>query len=102
MAAVREVFEESNVLLVTPIDANASPMPSSELEGWRTMVQKDSTKFFEMCETQRLRPNVEKCVPWSRWITPKEERYRYETHFFLTVIGSDCVLDSRHDSLIPL
>lgn len=102
IAAVREVFEESNVLLADPIDEGGQVTQSSELEKWRTTVQKDSTQFFEMCQQQRVRPSVDQCIPWTHWITPKEEPYRYDTFFFLMLVNADKALESRHDSLFSL
>eukprot|EP01096_Ripella_sp_DP13-Kostka_P004794 TRINITY_DN172_c0_g1_i1.p1 TRINITY_DN172_c0_g1~~TRINITY_DN172_c0_g1_i1.p1 ORF type:complete len:346 (-),score=95.18 TRINITY_DN172_c0_g1_i1:18-1055(-) len=99
IAAVREVFEESNVLLADPIDEGGQVTQSSELEKWRTTVQKDSTQFYEMCQQQRVRPSIDQCIPWTHWITPKEEPYRYDTFFFLMLVNADKALESRHDNM---
>lgn len=39
-----------------------------------------------MCDTYSIRPAVDKLIPFSNWITPIEEKKRYNTMFFLTVL----------------
>lgn len=77
MAAIRETFEESNVLLCKP------EQPLSTLSEWRPRVLKDCTQFLDMCNALQCRPDFGGLHPWARWITPEAEKYRYDTHFFL-------------------
>jgi len=90
LAGVREVFEEVNVLLSDPLVPN-----SLKRNQWRAAVQKDSTKFYDMCVDLKCVPDLKGLVPWAHWITPEQEKWRYDTHFYLAPI-SYCP-DSKND-----
>jgi 8-oxo-dGTP pyrophosphatase MutT (NUDIX family) len=49
IAAIREVFEESNVLL-----SNAAALDDNEVAEWRERVQKDSAMLLQMCKANGL------------------------------------------------
>eukprot|EP01116_Phalansterium_solitarium_P000395 TRINITY_DN10264_c0_g2_i1.p2 TRINITY_DN10264_c0_g2~~TRINITY_DN10264_c0_g2_i1.p2 ORF type:complete len:340 (+),score=136.45 TRINITY_DN10264_c0_g2_i1:96-1115(+) len=84
-AAVREVFEESNVVLgVEPAQLNA--VSSKQLKQWRFAVQKESSQLAEMLRSLRLSPRVSQLRPWAHWITPTAEKFRYNTMFYITML----------------
>jgi 8-oxo-dGTP pyrophosphatase MutT (NUDIX family) len=76
-AAVREVFEETGVLL---------SIPSADLSGARTDVEAGRVSFGELLRANNLVVDAEALHPWSRWVTPAGEVRRYDTRFFLGAV----------------
>jgi len=73
-AAVRETFEETGVLLTTPV---------ADLSGARTDVEAGRVSFGDLLRTNGLTISRDVLHPWSRWITPPGEVRRYDTRFFV-------------------
>ena len=73
-AAVRETFEETGVLLSTPV---------ADLSGARTDVEAGRISFGDLLRANSLTIDAEALRPWSRWVTPVGEVRRYDTHFFV-------------------
>ena len=66
--AVREVFEESGLLLVQP---TSSGLPSdAELDKAREDIHSQKRLFNEFLAQYNLKPNVEGLLPFTQWITP--------------------------------
>lgn len=84
MTAIREIFEEVNVLIAH----NQHKHKKSDLHTWRAKVQKDDTKLWDMMQELQMEPAVEQLLPWAHWITPLQEQYRYNTLFYLAVLDS--------------
>lgn len=83
VAAVRELFEETNVLLhQSSKDSSVSNAISPPPE-WRDEVRKSADRFPEVYSRLGLQPPLKTLLPFSRWVTPKQERYRYDTYFYL-------------------
>ncbi|KAG2206331.1 hypothetical protein INT46_003567 [Mucor plumbeus] len=83
ICAIRETFEESGLLLSHP---PANTIKSLDTNVWRKKVHDDASQFKIMCDTYSIRPAIDKLIPFSNWITPIEEKKRYDTMFFLTVL----------------
>jgi 8-oxo-dGTP pyrophosphatase MutT (NUDIX family) len=75
-AAVREVFEETGVLL-------ASVHGDEDFEAERAALVDRRLAFAEFLASHRLSLRTDLLSPWSRWITPEFEPRRYDTYFFL-------------------
>jgi 8-oxo-dGTP pyrophosphatase MutT (NUDIX family) len=73
-AAVRETFEETGVLLTTPV---------VDLSGARTDVEDGRVSFGDLLRTNNLSIGGDVLHPWSRWVTPLGEVRRYDTRFFV-------------------
>ncbi|KAL6070684.1 Nucleoside diphosphate-linked moiety X motif 19 [Balamuthia mandrillaris] len=102
VAAIRELFEETNVLLTHP----PSTMLKEEGEGeqgrrrWRESVQKDAGQFARLFQQlssgprnhedkgSLVLPDVHSLIPWSHWVTPAQERWRYDTYFYFAITES--------------
>ncbi len=78
-AAVREVFEETGVLLAA-VDGD------EDFESERAALVERRLHFAEFLATHRLELRTELLAPWSRWITPEFEPRRYDTYFFLALL----------------
>ncbi|MGH3744199.1 MAG: NUDIX hydrolase, partial [Mycobacteriales bacterium] len=74
-AAVRETFEETGVLLATPV---------TDLSAARTDVEEGRVSFGELLRANGMTIDAQALRPWSRWITPPgESPRRYDTRFFV-------------------
>ncbi|ELR14319.1 nucleoside diphosphate, putative [Acanthamoeba castellanii str. Neff] len=91
LAGVREVFEECGLLISRPPLSSSPP----EAKKWRERSAQDSTHFLRMFTDREsddnagLRhhiPDTEALVPWAHWVTPLEEKWRYDTRFYLSVL----------------
>ncbi|OQV22265.1 Nucleoside diphosphate-linked moiety X motif 19 [Hypsibius exemplaris] len=89
ICAIRETFEESGILLARPRSRTATPAASlsaSDLSVWRKDVLKDGSKFFDLCHSHGLQPDVDALKIWSDWLTPlglESGGKRFDTVFFV-------------------
>lgn len=71
-----------------------------DAETWRQRVHDDASQFKVLCETHQLKPAVDQLLPFANWITPTNEKRRYNTHFYLTVLNEAHVDSSgKHAAL---
>jgi 8-oxo-dGTP pyrophosphatase MutT (NUDIX family) len=83
-AAVREVFEESGVLLAGPSATTVvGDVSGDDWEAQRAALVDRRLGFAEMLRERDLVLRGDLLAPWSRWITPEFEPRRYDTYFFL-------------------
>ncbi|PZR58303.1 MAG: hypothetical protein DLM50_04100 [Candidatus Meridianibacter frigidus] len=84
VAALREVFEESGVLL------GASKMVApAALQGARARLHAAEWTFGEVLERLNCRLNAGVLELFSQWITPPSEGRRFNAHFFLAVADAE-------------
>jgi 8-oxo-dGTP pyrophosphatase MutT (NUDIX family) len=98
-AAVREVFEESGVLLAGPDEATmvsdvGGPEEENEWETARVALIAREVGFAEFLAERGLVLRSDLLAPWSRWITPEFEPRRFDTYFFLAALPEGQV--TRH------
>ena len=92
LAVVREVFEETGVLLArspdgsTCSDAGADP----SLARWREALLSNEAALLDVLRAEGLRPDISRMVYCSHWITPIAEPKRYDTRFFLAELPAGC------------
>jgi 8-oxo-dGTP pyrophosphatase MutT (NUDIX family) len=83
-AAVREVFEESGVLLAGPdADTVVGDVSSPDWEAARVALIAREVGFAELLADRGLVLRSDLLTPWDRWLTPEFEPRRYDTYFFL-------------------
>jgi 8-oxo-dGTP pyrophosphatase MutT (NUDIX family) len=83
-AAVREVFEETGVLLAGPDRYTVvGDVSGPDWEAARVALVAREIGFAELLESNALVLRSDLLAPWSRWLTPEFEARRYDTYFFL-------------------
>lgn len=83
-AAVREVFEESGILLAGPTgSAIVDDVSGDDWEVERAALVMRQLGFAEFLRAHDLTLRADLLAPWARWITPEFEPRRYDTYFFL-------------------
>ena len=83
-AAVREVFEESGVLLAGATGAGVvGDVSGDDWEEQRAALVARQLGFAEFLRARALVLRADLLAPWARWITPEFEPRRYDTYFFL-------------------
>lgn len=97
VAACRETFEETGVLLAS--DAAGIPSDNqfaARLQDQRRAIASQPELFAELLRTENLFLRVERLVYWAHWITPSVVPRRFDTRFFLAPVPSDqrAVIDS--------
>lgn len=93
IAAIRETFEESGILLCKDVNVTNETQNFTgykyfpDLECWRSKVQKDGFEFFNLCQNFNCYPDIKGLHLWSDWLTPRTELgKRFDTAFFLASI----------------
>jgi 8-oxo-dGTP pyrophosphatase MutT (NUDIX family) len=90
MAACRETFEESGVLLARPRGGGHwGDERLARVAARRVATSADATGFARMLADEDLVLDVERLVYWSHWITPAFESRRFDTRFFALTVPSD-------------
>jgi 8-oxo-dGTP pyrophosphatase MutT (NUDIX family) len=100
LAAVREVFEETGVLLARPGNDDAESPGAASLAHWRERLLVGDAVLLDMLEDLGLAPDISRMVYCSHWITPVAEPKRYDTRFFLAALppAADVSIDAREMS----
>lgn len=92
MAAVREAFEETGILLARVADDATNPGRAREgLEIARRALLAEVVDLRQVIITRSLRISGGDLLYLAHWITPEPEPRRYDTRFFLARVGADAV-----------
>lgn len=84
IAAIRETFEESGVLLATTADGqHCDNERLMRLRLRRSAIVSQPRLFATSLQEERLHMDVAALVYWSHWITPSGVPKRFDTRFFL-------------------
>lgn len=102
LATIREVFEETGVLLALPRapSAAAAGWAAADLPGWRHALLAGEATLLDVLQALDAAPDVRRMVYCSHWITPVAEPKRYDTRFFLAELpeGQQATIDEREMS----
>ena len=97
IAAIRECFEESGVLLA--LDAKTGALVSKsrveEAYPYRPQLDKDEIGMAAFLEKEGFLLDLSFLVHFSHWITPEMVPKRFTTHFFLAKAPAEQI--ARHD-----
>lgn len=89
VAAMRELFEETGVLLV------AGRLPDRPtLRAWRQKVMQGEAAFHELLTRFALKPLPNRLRYMGRLVTPSTEKRRFDTRFFLAGLPPDQEVDT--------
>lgn len=93
IAAIRETFEESGVMLSKTIHSD-TPDPVYRTRDSR--IRQASASFKDLVEKNDLTLSFSSLYPWRHWITPTLMNLRFTTLFFLAVMpqGQSCRPDN--------
>lgn len=89
IAAVREVFEESGLILARPKEARGTdadlvgPDVADRLAPFRQAVDRQEKSFLELIRENDLVLALDSLVPFGHWITPIMMPKRFDTYFYL-------------------
>ncbi|PYH92451.1 NUDIX family hydrolase [Aspergillus ellipticus CBS 707.79] len=85
-AAIRELFEESGILLAKNNDSGKMlAVPEEQREAGRRAIHQSKITFAEWLQEQNSAavPDTEQLIPFTRWITPTNVPRRYTTQMYL-------------------
>jgi 8-oxo-dGTP pyrophosphatase MutT (NUDIX family) len=88
IAAIRETFEESGILLARPLgsDTLVDAKRAAEIEAeHRAAVCEGKTSFPKVLAESRMVLALDELVPYAHWITPEGMPKRFDTWFFLAL-----------------
>jgi 8-oxo-dGTP pyrophosphatase MutT (NUDIX family) len=98
IAAIRETFEESGILLARPRGSNGliDAKKASEIEAsHRAVLCEGKTTFLKVLADNGLVLALDELVPYAHWITPEGMPKRFDTWFFLAAAPPEQV--GAHD-----
>lgn len=86
-AAVRETFEESGVLLAgATADEVVADTSSDEWESARRALEARELSLSTLLTDRGLALRADLVRPWAHWITPVQEKRRFDTRFFVAAL----------------
>jgi 8-oxo-dGTP pyrophosphatase MutT (NUDIX family) len=97
IAAIRETFEESGILLAKPSgsDHTVSALQAADIgAAFRALGGKDNG-FLKVLTDNGMLLALDELVPYAHWITPEGMPKRFDTHFFLAAAPPEQV--GAHD-----
>ncbi len=91
IAAIREAFEESGVLLARCTDSNELVGGNliQSLQPLRQQLVKGDITFIEILKENQLILACDQLLPFAHWITPEPMPKRFDTHFYLALAPKD-------------
>lgn len=108
LAAIRETFEESGILLARPLDSPSSPSQQlstlrnpDAARAARTAVHADKRRFTDwLSEDVRAAPLTEDLIPFTRWVTPlwNKAGRRFTTQMYLYLMPLSATIPSSSSS----
>lgn len=108
VAAVRETFEETGVLLAGPDDSTVlSDTSGLEMQAARVTLEAGELTFGEFLREHALVLRSDLIGAWAHWITPTFEPRRYDTRFFVAALPAgqrvgEVSREADHASWVPL
>jgi 8-oxo-dGTP pyrophosphatase MutT (NUDIX family) len=97
IAAIRETFEESGILLAKPRGSSelVSPARAAEISAAFRAAPNKNQIFLKILTDNGMLVTLNELVPFAHWITPEGMPKRFDTHFFLAAAPPEQV--GAHD-----
>lgn len=88
LAAIREAFEETGILVAHRTDGSPAPNAAADAEALQSRddLLADGSIFADVLDRMGCRLDGEAVEYIAHWITPKVEPHRYDTRFFLAAV----------------
>lgn len=93
VAAARETFEETGVLLAGPNEHSVVEDVTLYHDA-RAALEGHEISFAEFLHEHRLKLRADLLGAWAHWITPRVEPKRFDTRFFVSVLPDGQRIDS--------
>ena len=87
-AALRELFEEAGVLIVTSASATPRPVDSEHLALWREELLEQHITWPDFLEREGLYLGLGQLGYLAHWVTPLGRPRRFDTRFFVASVPS--------------
>lgn len=91
VAAIREAFEESGVLLARPRGSDAL-IPAERTEALLALYRQsmaESAAFVDLVVSEMLDLALDRLVPFAHWIAPSFAPARFDTRFYLAPVPAE-------------
>jgi len=99
LAALREAFEETGILVGHRADGSAPPTAAEDpsVDALRDDVMEDRMTFAEVLDRMACRLDGDAVAYLAHWITPEPEPRRYDTRFFAAKVpaAAEAIVDPR-------
>ena len=98
IAGIRETFEECGILLARPHGSEGLvgvERLATIAAAFKNRVDQDHAAFGALLAAEALMPATDLLVPFAHWITPANQRKRFDTVFFVAAAPDDQV--GAHD-----
>lgn len=103
VAALREAFEESGMLLAARPDGSVADLDAAQLRGAREALHAGTTTFSEFLRQLDIVLDARNLLHFSHWITPPSENRRFDTHFYLAAAPDDQIASTdEHETFAGL
>ena len=91
IAAIRESFEEANVLFANDKVSNSlvSVNRLKSLNSWREKFNNNTTSMLEFASIESLKFSTKNLTPFAHWITPEKMPKRFDTRFYIAEAPKD-------------
>ena len=85
IAAIRECFEEANVLFAKNKDKKEiiSSDELFKLKKWRDKFTNKSTSMYEFASSENMFFPIDVLIPFAHWVTPEKLPKRFDTRFYI-------------------
>ncbi len=86
LAAIRELFEEVGILLVTGTTGEHIPLDRTKIAELHAALLAKTVSFQTVLERDQLLCDTTRLTYFSHWQTPADVAMRFDTHFFVSAL----------------